>query len=424
MLNYQNYIEKHSIEAFPGLFSNLDPLAKFFVVIPCFNEPDLQETLDSLEACLETKERIQVLVVLNDSDNSLASEKKQNMETILLLEELVKINAYNRFSLAWIYLQNFPSKHFGPGMARKTGMDQVVLWSQENQLDSVIVSLDADTLVEENYFQEIEKFYSENLDAEACSIYFEHPYDEMIYGKEISNSIVQYELYLRYYKLSVQFTGYRNFYHTIGSAFSVRTRSYVKHGGMSKKKAGEDFYFLNKIMPNGYFKELNSTRLMPSPRISDRVVFGTGPAVRDIINSESKVFKTYDYKAFLDLKSFFAKVPLLYSLDSKHVDEILIKYNEVLKAYFDVIDLKAHLGEIQSNVANEKNFIKRFFKWFDPLKILKYLNFAHETHYQKVNVVQASNQFLISNYLNDELVNDPKELLEYFRKIDRFNLLQ
>ena len=57
-----------------------------------------------------------------------------------------------------------------------------------------------------------------------------------------------YELHLRYYKQALQFTGFPYYYHTIGSAFAVNAEVYCKQGGMNRQKAGEDFYFLQKII--------------------------------------------------------------------------------------------------------------------------------------------------------------------------------
>ena len=54
---------------------------------------------------------------------------------------------------------------------------------------------------------------------------------------------------------------------------------------MNRKKAGEDFYFLQKLFDAGHFSECNTTRVIPSPRPSDRVIFGTGPAIREYLET-------------------------------------------------------------------------------------------------------------------------------------------
>ena len=64
-------------------------------------------------------------------------------------------------------------------------------------------------------------------------------------------AIMKYELYLRYYRLALEYTGHPHAYHCIGSAFAVRTLDYVAQGGMNKRQAGEDFYFLQKLIATG-----------------------------------------------------------------------------------------------------------------------------------------------------------------------------
>ena len=64
-------------------------------------------------------------------------------------------------------------------------------------------------------------------------------------------------------------------FHTIGSAFALTASAYTRQGGMNRRKAGEDFYFINKLIKGEIFGEINDTKVIPSPRISDRVPFGT-----------------------------------------------------------------------------------------------------------------------------------------------------
>ena len=76
---------------------------------------------------------------------------------------------------------------------------------------------------------------------------------------------------------------------------AVRPEAYMKQGGMNRRKAGEDFYFLNKIMSLGGFGECAETTIYPSPRTSKRVPFGTGQAV--LRNVETKTYTTYGHSS-------------------------------------------------------------------------------------------------------------------------------
>ena len=64
--------------------------------------------------------------------------------------------------------------------------------------------------------------------------------------------------------------------------------------------AGEDFYLLQQLSKTGCKIEMiEEAFVFPSDRVSDRVPFGTGKAVRDIV--ESGRWLTYDDRCYRDL---------------------------------------------------------------------------------------------------------------------------
>jgi hypothetical protein len=142
----------------------------------------------------------------------------------------------------------------------------------------VIACFDADCTCDPNYLAATENFFQSQPSAPGASIYFEHPLDG-----ENREPIALYELHLRYYVEALRYAGFPHAYHTIGSSMAARADPYFKQGGMNKRKAGEDFYFLHKIIPLGGFGEINDTRVIPSPRASHRVPFGTGRAPAPLV---------------------------------------------------------------------------------------------------------------------------------------------
>lgn len=116
---------------------------------------------------------------------------------------------------------------------------------------------------------------------------------------------MKYELYLRYYRLALEYTGHPHAYHCIGSAFAVRTLDYVAQGGMNKRQAGEDFYFLQKLIATGRYATLQSTQVYPSPRFSGRTPFGTGQAV-PADRSGVRTFSGISPTGFSGFKMFFS----------------------------------------------------------------------------------------------------------------------
>ena len=91
----------------------------------------------------------------------------------------------------------------------------------------------------------------------------------------------------------------------MGSAIGVKALPYIKAGGMNRRQAGEDFYFIQKLVPAGGYFSLNSTVVYPSPRPSFRVPFGTGASITKLTESDEPLLLTYNILAFKELKIFF-----------------------------------------------------------------------------------------------------------------------
>ncbi len=204
-----------------------------------------------------------------------------------------------------VLVEDLPDKHFGAGLARKLVMDEAVrrlarAAELENRDDGqnraqdkhpesgIIVSLDADTVVRRDYLRAVEEHFKLHPRASGCSISFEHPLSRQEYTRlfspenfssEAFEAVANYELHQRYYLLAVRYTDYPYAYHTVGSCFAVQAEAYCRAGGMSRRQAGEDFYFIQKLAMQGGFTECRTTRVYPSPRPSDRVPFGTGPDI-------------------------------------------------------------------------------------------------------------------------------------------------
>lgn len=73
-------------------------------------------------------------------------------------------------------------------------------------------------------------------------------------------------------------------FHTIGSTMACDAEMYVKIQGMNKKKAAEDFYFMEKLSKNVKIHKIISAKVYPSSRGSWRVPFGTGRSVTRFFN--------------------------------------------------------------------------------------------------------------------------------------------
>lgn len=356
------------------------------VVIPSFKEPHLITSLESLLACELPKRAVEVIVMMNCSEVASSEIKEFSEQSFLQASNWATEHSTERLKFHIIKNFNLPKKHAGVGLARKIGMDEAVRRLElANNPEGVIVCFDADSKTMPNYFVEIESHFQNNKKTHGCSIHYEHPLNGEL--EEIHyTGIINYEMHLRYYIHALKFAKYSHAHQTIGSSMAARSSVYQKQGGMNRRKAGEDFYFLHKIIPLGDFSEITTTNTIPSPRQSDRVPFGTGKAIGDYIQEQNHVdYPTYSFSCFIDLKEFLTDVASFYKNDK--ID--LSIYPESIRTFMVNNDFDKNIIEISRQSTNEKTFINRFFRWFDGLKVLKYVHYARDEYYPNKDVKEA-----------------------------------
>jgi hypothetical protein len=415
------YFTRHN-DFSPKITEPIHPNLGICVVIPSYNEPNLWQSIQSIANCKMPQCAVEVIVVINfpeDADNDVRANAKTCIE---LVNKANKIS--NNPLLRFFPLEAFdmPKKHAGVGLARKTGMDQASwrLLQSINQY-KILACYDADSTCESNYLTELERLWIKYPDTSACSIRYQHPIEGDEFDERIYNGICQYELHLRYYVQAGRFINHPFSFQTVGSSMACSADTYVKVGGMNKNKAGEDFYFLQKIIPHGNFRELQSTCIYPSPRPSYRVPFGTGRAITKFIDHGDNTYFTYNFNSFLLLKPFINNAPsYLFDANENKCEDYLNSLPNPLKDFLVANNFINAIKEINSNTSTIKAFEKRFFLWFDAFKLLKFLNGANELHFAKRPIVEESLQLL--KYLNSE--STPKEanaknLLLSYREIDR-----
>jgi hypothetical protein len=195
--------------------------------------------------------------------------------------------------------------------------------------------------------------------------------------------------------------------------------SYAKVGGMVKNKAGEDFYFLQKIIPNGNFRELNSTRGIPSPRVSYRVPFGTGKAILKMQEQNDYSFLTYELEAFDIVKRVVSTARLLYKRSHEDIKIAYVGLDEKFKKLISEKEFYTAINSANSNATSQRIYERRFFTWFSAFRLMRYLNDAHEQNiFNRQKIESEAIKLLIRKGIKVADLN-AKELLLIFRKIER-----
>lgn len=418
------YLEKNAL--YPKLI-NLAPSENLgmIVVIPCYDESGLLKSLDGLKQCDAPTSDVEVIVVINNGAQVSEAIQSQNQLTFDQATRWAEEHSTIHLQFHILYKNDLPKKIAGVGTARKIGMDEAV-----RRLESVgkskapIICFDADSLCEKNYFQAIETHFADNPKTQACGIHFEHPLEGNEFDASTYEAITKYELHLRYYVHAQQFAGFPWAVQTIGSSMAVRCNAYQQQGGMNKRKAGEDFYFLHKFTILNAFTQIKNTKVIPSPRQSNRVPFGTGKAVNEILENKKQdisevEYYTYNFKIFEDLKPFLEVAPNLLLFEKDQVELMKQHLPESIRTFLNNNNFDTKLAEIQSNTTIPVTFGARFFRWFNAFFLMKFVHFARDNYYPNVRVEEAASELLDKYYFLKKEGADAKELLLEFRKKDQ-----
>ena len=389
------------------------------VVIPAFDEPFLLLSLMNLKKCELPSCDVEVIVIINDSEKTAPEIKEANFQLFKQADAWAKANSKPRLKFHILYFPDNNAKHAGVGLARKTGMDEAC-WRFEKikNKKGIIACFDADSKVDSNYFVVLENHFKKHRKSVACSVYFEHPTGGADFDPQTYEAIIAYELHLRYFIEYQRVIGFPFAFHTIGSSMAVRSDAYQKQGGMNRRQAGEDFYFLQKFIELGNFKDCNETRVIPSPRPSHRVPFGTGKAVQGILNSKGK-YETYSPESFEDLKLLFKKVKLLYEYLETDKSDFIELMPEPVAQFLNKIKFESRVEEIHLNTTNFKTFKSRFYRWFNAFMLMKYLHFARDNFYPNIEVEAAAAILIEKIDKTSNGLNSGKDYLTWFRKRQR-----
>lgn len=402
------------------------PTTGMFIVIPCYNEPNLLATLDALWLCERPQVGIEILVVLNASARASEAVHQQNEQTRRDIEHWSQEHPCVDFHVRVIWQPDLPVKHAGVGLARKIGLDEAVArLPLTQQQDAILVNLDADCLCDSTYLIELERFFREYPEAAGCYVYFEHPLEGSL-ETDIYAAITQYELYLRYYVLAVRSTGHPAAYHTVGSTIALRAETYRNIGGMNKRRAAEDFYFLQKLALYGPFLQLNTTRVIPDSRISDRNPFGTGPAVGAMLqkehtsSSQQPTYPAYDPRTFQELQFLLRDIELLYDASAQEEQRFLQRQSECAQHFLKQQRWIDKLAEFRKNTTTPKSFVKRFYTWFNAFMVLRWVHYFREHRYPDIAIEDAA-RWALQNvaYPQANTMQDATTLLHAARQLER-----
>ena len=342
------------------------------VVIPSLAEGDsLFATLQSLAA---NPRRLTacflVVIVVNHAENASAADRLQNS---IDLTRLAVLAEGSELCLSWVDAASpgaeVPTKQAGVGFARKLGMDlalPLLNWKE----DSLLVCLDADTLVEANYLQSIVMHFRQSALGAATLPFRHQPGNDAAQQAAID----RYELFLRSYVYGLRLAESPYAFNTVGSAMACRASAYVRCGGMNCRKAGEDFYFLQKLAKTDGVALLSGTTVFPEPRVSSRVPFGTGRSMSRLLDGDARAVLFYPAKAFQVLADWLRTVNQQLSFDAETLLTYAEKMSPVLTDYLEQANWRTVWPRIQSTHRTGSRRRQAFHVWFDGFKTMRMIH--------------------------------------------------
>ena len=342
------------------------------VVIPCLAEfANLHQTLHSLSRNHpELLAHYMIIVVVNQRGDASPEEHADNLATLAALPKWKM--EYDLDHLAWVDAaspgQELPHKQ-GVGLARKIGLD-LALNHLDYSADPLLICLDADTVVQPDYLFALERHFA-GATAGGASLPYRHRAADNLEGQA---AIDRYELFLRAYVLGLELAGSPWAFHTVGSAMASRASAYVASGGMNRRLAGEDFYFLQQVHKVGGVAPLEGTIVHPSPRSSHRVPFGTGRAVADILAEGGNRMLFYRPELFFILGEWLKIVGEHGCADGADLLQKAGKVSSHLRGYLEQVGFNAAWDNLQRHNPDPVRLMTAFHGWFDAFRTMRLMH--------------------------------------------------
>ena len=334
------------------------------VAIPAMDEPEyLPATLDALARQLTTFP-FEVYVCVNQPDNYWHDPVKSsicehNQQTLAFLYDYafltLHILDFSSPGKGWI------GKKKGVGFARKILFDRIL---SDSQPEDIVVSMDADTYVKPSYLQSIADRFASDDRLNAVAV----PYYHALGEDEVRNrAMLRYELYMRNYAINLLKINSPYGFTALGSAIAMRASALRKIGNITPLQSGEDFYLVQKFCKMGGLGIFNTECVYPAGRYSDRVPFGTGPAMAMGAKGVWDSYPIYHHSCFSQISEAYRNLPALYR------NNVISEENAFLRFLQKDEKKKDIWTDIRQNVSDYDHFVKAFHQKADGLRILQYV---------------------------------------------------
>ena len=337
------------------------------LVIPAFDEPfqGLQKQIQSI-----ADDQVLMILVINAPENAHqeALERTQELYEQMTTEQHGHVLVVDRISTS----RRIHPKQ-GVGMARKIGTDLALALIEQGRIRSPwILQSDADVAFPPAYTNLVHQ--ATHHIPSGAKIF---PHTHFSNDPTLHFAAQLYDKHMNYYVNGLRSAGSPYAHHSLGSTIAIHAMTYASIRGYPKRSAGEDFYLLNKARKIAPIETLAGPTLTIEARLSERVPFGTGPALADIVaglhrDPSGNAYFSYHPNSFEALRSAISA---------------LQRWAENPASAFDA-DIAKRLSSLgfdrfRHNLSKQPiSTVKRLqsaHDWFDGLKTLQFIHGMRST---------------------------------------------
>ena len=197
-------------------------------------------------------------------------------------------------------------------------------------------------------------------------------------------AICCYEMFLRSYVMGLSYARSPYAFHAIGSTMACSIDGYVGVRGMNRRTAAEDFYFLNKLAKIGKIEVITKTTVFPSPRISERVPFGTGRQMLKHMTGGTDEYRLYDPRIFAIIREWLAGIEADPDRDPNKIFAEAQAIHPHLAEYLCMSRLETNWQNIRRHSPDPRHLLRQFHVWFDGLKTMRLVRYLSRTAFPPV----------------------------------------
>ncbi|MCR9261409.1 MAG: hypothetical protein NXH95_16945 [Pseudomonadaceae bacterium] len=333
---------------------------EFALIVPMFDEQP-----DALAQLLQHNAHLNILLiaVINAPQKASCDELERTRSLLQTVQSLCPVDYW----LIDAVSQPLPTRQ-AVGLARKMGNDAACfLWTAGQLASPWLYQCDADSVLPANYFS------TALPDRGAVVFAHHHTSDDPLLQK----AAALYEQHMHHYVRGLQQAGSPYAYPTLGSTMAIHIQDYALVRGFPKRSAAEDFYLLNKIAKISQVICKPEVTVNVQARLSQRVPFGTGPALEKIIQGlehdpSGAFYETYHPDSFKLLSNALQTLQAI-AAGGEPADD---RAGDLLRA----LGIKELLPKLRSKYPTAEQRTVVLTQWFDAGKTLRFIHLARKYH--------------------------------------------